>query len=626
MIVKMKKAQLYALKENREALLSALQRTGEFMIIDDGEGAGPGSEESGDVNLQQSEALLKFLSRYKEKQSILAPRPWVSYDAFLADNPDGEALKAQLADLSESLNRLQGEINALESQNEQLTPWLALDIPVEALKGTKDAAFHTGFLPAGLRDEAQAAVDEAGADLSILGSTSDGLSVLISVYRGDEDTLMDGLKAQGFTEAAPPGVTGTPQKVYEANDARKAKCLEEIAGVEKAVATLAPEQEKLQLLSEQYDARMERRQVHTRETISTIYLAGWVREDRMDRIIQAVESVTADYSLEFIDPAEDEVPPTVTKNNRFLSQFETITDMFSKPKQGSIDPAPIAGPWYWIIFGMMMGDVGYGICMLILFYAFIKIKKPRGDSARLIYVLFYSSIPTIIFGVLFGSYFGETWNPILFAPLDQPITMLIFTLVIGILHIFSGMGIKAAELIRDGHFWDAVFDEFSWMILLTGLGFLFLDPLKTAGMVMAIGGAAVVLLTAGRDKPTIIGKLTGGLLGLYGISGYFSDILSYSRILALSLATGVIGMVMNLLARMVGGSFIGFIFALLIYLAGHVFNLAMSLLSAFVHDSRLQYIEFFNKFYEGGGKPFKPLSVKSKHIDVIDEDDKATNF
>ncbi len=182
------------------------------------------------------------------------------------------------------------------------------------------------------------------------------------------------------------------------------------------------------------------------------------------------------------------------------------------------------------------------------------------------------------------------------------------------------MTIEIVEKVRSGHLLDAIFDQVSWMVLITGLGFLFLPALKTAGMVMAIGGAAVVLLTAGRDKPNIVGKITGGLLGLYDISSYMSDILSYSRILALSLATGVIGMVMNLLAGMVSGSIIGFVFAILIYLVGHSFNLAMSLLSAYVHDSRLQYIEFFNKFYEGGGYAFKPLSVQSKHIDVIDDE------
>lgn len=199
--------------------------------------------------------------------------------------------------------------------------------------------------------------------------------------------------------------------------------------------------------------------------------------------------------------------------------------------------------------------------------------------------------------------------------------MLAFCMIIGVLHIFSGMIMKMVEDAKSGHFWDGVFDQLSWMILITGLGLLFLEPARTVGMVLAIAGAAIILLTAGRAKKGIVGKVVGGFGGLYNITGYMSDILSYSRILALSLATGVVGMVMNLLAGMIQGSVIGFIFSLLIYAVGHVFNLAMGLLSAYVHDSRLQYIEFFNKFYEGGGYAFRPLKVDPRYVEVVDQND-----
>ena len=218
---------------------------------------------------------------------------------------------------------------------------------------------------------------------------------------------------------------------------------------------------------------------------------------------------------------------------------------------------------------------------------------------------------------IIASYFGATWHPLLFAPLDNPMGMLIFCMIIGVLHIFSGMAMKMAAQIKAGHFLDAVFDEVSWMMLIAGLGLLFLPQTRTVGAVLAILGAAIVLLTAGRAKKGVFGKIIGGFGGLYGITSYLSDILSYSRILALSLASGVVGMVMNLLAGMVQGSVIGFVLSLLIYAVGHVFNLAMGLLSAYVHDSRLQYIEFFNKFYEGGGYAFRPLQINPRFVDVV---------
>ena len=377
----------------------------------------------------------------------------------------------------------------------------------------------------------------------------------------------------------------------------------------------------LEILRDQQEAKEAREDAPFGETVETVFLEGWVRSDRTSRVEKAVARVTDCYELSFRDPEEGETPPTVTQNNRFISQFETITDMFSRPSNGEMDPNPVMGPWYWLIFGLMMGDAGYGLMMLVGIWGFKKLMKPRGDMAKLVNVLFYSSFTTIFWGIIFGSYFGETWHPILFAPLDNPMGMLVFCMIIGVLHIFTGMIMKMVEDAKAGHFWDGVFDQLSWMILITGLGLLFLEPTRTVGMVLAIAGAAIILLTAGRAKKGIVGKVVGGFGGLYNITGYMSDILSYSRILALSLATGVVGMVMNLLAGMIQGSVIGFIFSLLIYAVGHVFNLAMGLLSAYVHDSRLQYIEFFNKFYEGGGYAFRPLKVDPRYVEVVDQND-----
>ena len=210
----------------------------------------------------------------------------------------------------------------------------------------------------------------------------------------------------------------------------------------------------------------------------------------------------------------------------------------------------------------------------------------------------------------------------MFNPLDDPVKMLVLTLVVGGLHILTGMIVKAVLNVKAGHPWSALFDQFSWMLILIGAGLIFISRTRLVGIVLAAVGAGIVLLTAGRAKKGIFGKITGGLVGLYGVTNYMSDILSYSRILALSLATGVVGMVMNMLAGMVRGSVpvIGLLFALLIYAVGHVFNLALSLLSAYVHDCRLQYIEFYGKFFDGGGKMFKPFSIQTKYIQLKDHD------
>ena len=225
---------------------------------------------------------------------------------------------------------------------------------------------------------------------------------------------------------------------------------------------------------------------------------------------------------------------------------------------------------------------------------------------------------SVIAGVLFGSYFGETWNPILFSPMEEPMNMLIFTLGVGVAHIFTGLITAMYYNVKAGKWLDAVADQLSWILAISGIAMLLIPSLSKVGVILAIIGAAIILLTAGRAKPTLFGKISGGLVGPYGITGYMSDILSYSRILALSLSTGVVGMVMNLLAGMVANSIpvLGYVFAFLIYAVGHVFNLALGLLSAYVHDCRLQYIEFYSKFYEGNGTLFNAFKLEPKTIKI----------
>jgi len=252
-----------------------------------------------------------------------------------------------------------------------------------------------------------------------------------------------------------------------------------------------------------------------------------------------------------------------------------------------------------------------------MMFLLIKLTHPRGNGLKLMKVLFFCSITTIIWGVLFGSYFGATWHPILMEPMVDPLKMLIMSLIIGGIHIISGLLIKAYANIRQKKYVAALADQLSWIMIIAGAGMLFVPALATVGKIVALIGAALILLLAGRGAKSIFGKFGLGLYSLYGASNYMSDILSYSRILALSLSTAVIAMVMNTLAGMLQTSIIGIFFSLIVYIVGHSFNLIMGLLSAFVHASRLQYIEFFNKFYEGGGYEFKPLDLKLKYVNQV---------
>ena len=630
MIVPMKKVLLVALREDQEALAEALQRCGEVMPIppeDNPPDTGPE-----DTSALRAEQALKVIRKYQGKQSMFAPRPEVTEQRLLSPSEEGMALLGQVEDLQGRLDRVRADKDALQARMAELAPWLPMDIPVEALSGTRHAGIYSGYGERARAEEIKAAVEKAGAAVELLDTGPQGTAMLLYVYREEGQELFQALSALGFSQASPPQGKGLPKEMYreaeaqaKALDAQEEKLIKDLTG-------LAARKEELELLWDQAETAGEREKVPFSQTVQTVFLEGWVRSDRVEKVKKAVAKITDCYEIIVSDPEEGENPPTATKNSWFITQFETITDMFSRPHKGELDPNPVMGPWYWIIFGLMMADAGYGLLMLIGLGLFKKLKKPKGEFGKLVNVLFFSSFTTMAWGVVFGSYFGATWHPLIFRTTEtnpggilyNPMQMLIFCLGIGLLHMFSGMIMKWVADAKAGHFWDGVFDQLSWILLLSGLGLLavgFLgitvpEPVRKAAMVMAIVGAAIILFTAGRAKKGIFGKIIGGFGGLYGITSYMGDILSYARILALALAGGVVGMVMNLLAGLVQGSVLGFICSLLIYAVGHVFNLAMSLLSAYVHDSRLQYIEFFNKFYEGGGYAFRPLQMNPRFVDI----------
>ena len=337
---------------------------------------------------------------------------------------------------------------------------------------------------------------------------------------------------------------------------------------------------------------------------------------------KVLETSVSCYDLSLSDPKEGEDPPTCNKNNKFVEPFQSVTNMYEVPNYKEVDPNPMMSIWFWFIFGMMMGDVGYGVVMLIGGILFLKLKKPKGMLKQIGKIITYSSIPTILFGVLYGSYFGFGWfEPVFVNPVKEPLTVLIFSFGVGLLHIISGLVVKMYASFKAKDYWQAILDDFPWIVLLLGLGVfaigLKIEGLSKIGLIMIAASASVITIFGGRRKKGFIRKITGGVTSLYGLVNHMSDVLSYSRLLALGLSTAIIAEVMNRLAGMVQGSIIGIIMSVFIYIIGHIFNIGMGLLSAYVHDSRLQYIEFFGKFYEGGGYEFRPLSVQLKHVDAI---------
>ena len=617
MLVPMKKAYIACLREDREALINALFSVGEVMLIERGDKAL--SDASAAQKLKNAEALLADIRPYAPKKGMLTPRPEVDEERFA--RIDAEAVETQ-----ERLRVMIGERDALKEAAAtakktaaELELWRGLDADALDVCASEYTVRRVGTAPISKSGALAEALAEL-AQVETLGERAGKRALLVVYAAGDASDAEALLREYEFEESRLPFASGKAEEEYGRQLAAKEDAEAALEEKEKELAELSKKADEVTLLAEQYRAERDRDEAPLVLTDDAVYIEGWVRADRTEKVTAALKKAVGDnrFAVEYTDPAEDEKPPTAAENNKFIKPFESITNMFSAPDPYETDPNPVMAPWYWIIFGMMMADVGYGVLMMLGAWLFAKFMKPRGEMAKLVRVIGFSGLPTIVFGVVFGSYFGAEWFPPLigFSLLDGILPVLLIACGVGVLHIFTGMTVKAVAAFKAGDWQTAVFDNFAWMVMISGLIVMALNV--KLGAIIAGAAALVVLFTAGRKKPNVVGKLTGGLGSLYGITGYLSDILSYSRILALCISTAVIGYVMNILAGLVMGiPVVGYVFAGLVYIVGHLFNLAMGLLSAYVHDSRLQYIEFFTRFYEGGGTVFKPFRLETKNVDVV---------
>ena len=370
------------------------------------------------------------------------------------------------------------------------------------------------------------------------------------------------------------------------------------------------------------------------QTQSVFALTGWIAEEDADKVKKLLDRYSCYYTLE--QPAEGDDPPVKLKNNKFVQPYELITEMYSLPTPDGIDPTPMLTPFFILFFGMMLADAGYGLLIFLL--CFIGLKKFKPDEGFLKSAMQIGTscgLSTMFWGVMYGGYFGnlipqvaESWFgktitiPAVFDMLNDPMSIMILSFLLGAVHLFTGMGIKIYMLAKRGHLMDGLMDVGLWYLILVGLPMMVLPAVANVGKISAIVGAVGLILTQGRHEKNILMKPIKGVMSLYDITGYLSDVLSYSRVLALGLAGGIIANVFNLLGTMPGFNLIGVIAFLLIFVIGHVFNLAISGLGAYVHTSRLQYVEFFGKFYEAGGKPFRPFQANTKYTLISDKEDK----
>lgn len=634
----MKHLRLLGMEREREALLKAMQdmECVEISSIDGSEEAlKSGFAKPDDKALMSAQeasrayrTALASLDRFApEKKGMFRKRQGVSRAAFFSAESEENARTA-----AETINkdtRRLGEIESERTKNEALratlAPWLTVDAPL----GGADGALAVFFGTAGLNvtdDALKALADSLDGLLTWQQASSDrSLRYLLVMCHGSvKERALSALRDLGFSTVSFRGMTGTAKENDKALAENLAALEKERQEIEQRIAGLGGKREALLEASDRAAIALRREEAKSRlvGTDKVFLLEGWLPADRCAEIEKTLKPFTC--AIETREPTEDEYPqvPVQLKNNKLTRPLNMVTEMYSLPAYGTLDPNPLMAPFFILFYGIMMADMGYGLLMMIASVIISKKYRPKGTSGELFSLLGLCGISTFIMGALTGGFFGDFLTqlvaivspgtvfalPKLFDPLDDLTMILIGSMALGMVQIVTGMAISLIEKCKRKKFLDAFFEEITWWIVFIGIALLALGK----GAAVLYVGCALVLL-----GPIVQGKGWGKLTGVFGslynhVTGYFGDILSYTRLMALMLAGSVIAQVFNMLAAM-PGNVIAFI---IISMLGNAMNFGLNLLGCYVHDLRLQCLEFFNKFYVDGGKPFRPMTLDTEYVDL----------
>ncbi len=593
-------------------------------------------------------AAISGLGKFRTDRTGLFGSPSEITRGMLDTDSDGYMEAVRLADEYAAQKQRSAEITAertrLSQQKEALRPWLDCDIPLDT-PGTALTELMFGVLPPQTDiDEtaAQIRAEESEFELIRVSSDPSGEYVAVLTMKGSAGAAHDALTRRGFTRADFRSVCESGKGNLASDIMSRIGAADEALGAElesinERYAALASRCRELEIA---YDAAMTREAQCESEklvtkTASTCIVTAWVP-------YLAVPALKAELDrdpgiwYELTDPAEGDDVPVLLRNKPIFSPFESVIGLYSLPAYGSFDPTAVMSVFFFIIFGLMLGDFVYGAAMTALCAVALKKLNLSPGVKNLVKLFCICGVSSALWGIVFGSYFGDLPVQLMknffgadigktalwFDIVSEPLMFLGVSLGIGVLHLFTGMGIRIYIAAKEGRLLDGILDVVPWYVFFIGIALFAAGDMigipSGIGKWVFIAGIALLILTQGRAEKNPVMKLLKGVMSLYDTVSYVSDLLSYSRIMALGLASAVIAQVVNIFATMGGNTVLGWIMLLLIVPLGHLINLVINLLGTFVHDSRLQYIEFFGKFYQDGGKPFNPVSPSAKYT-VIKE-------
>ncbi len=673
-ILQMRQIDICALKKDRKAIMEKLQSMGVVEIA-------PMKNEEGlqrmdtqaprqqfDRNVQLFEQALGILDTYApQKQSLLASfsgkevieRQDLMVTIHKRDKTVDKA--GSIVKKAKSIAENKAQIQKLENQIEFLRPWKDLGIPLN-YKGTEKTAVFVGSMPPGTDMEAVYSLiatkceGDVPCDVSIITSDQDGTNLAVMCLKEDEKQVEEALRSGGF--ARPSQATHyVPAEKIQRLEKQIGELKEKNSKTEEQLKEMGEAREELKRASDYFRTRSEKYAAYseTAQSESVFFLHGYVPQEAAPAVEKVIgEEYGAVVEVSPLD--EDDPGPTLLRNNKFSESVEGVLESYGLPTKGHVDPSFIMSIFYVVFFGMMFSDAGYGIIMLaVCGIVLLKYGKTLAEGMhKMVKLFFWCGVSTAFWGFMYGSFFGDAIDvvaktffgytgegpilkPLWFEPMAEPMRLLVWCMFFGLIHLFFGLGIKGWEYLKEKDYVGFVSDILSWFLFIIGLILLLLPSdlfgsiageafdfsgiaaYGTLAKVLTLVGLALILVMQERDKKNWVLRILLGAYDVYGVSGWLSDVLSYSRLLALGLATGVIAQVINMMGSMGGKSVVGAIMFIIVFIVGHALNFAINVLGAYVHTNRLQFVEFFGKFYEGGGRPFKAFQTANKYTEIKEE-------
>ena len=645
-IVTMRHLRLIGLQAEREEMLRRLQHLGCLEITEPEPASDdplleklriPEAAELQRIREQYTaveQALQTLTDHTPKEKNALEPLPFIDEQALTDESQlaDGKSAAERLNRCREELASLQSRSEKLAAEEAQLLPWESLTMPLECAT-TEKVLIQMGTLPAVVPPEQIREALEAAGDLYEFREVSvdrERRYAVLTVHISQAEDHVAAVKALGWSRVAPGDRRSTAGENLAALRHEQAELAERKAALEQEIAKCADQKPELRQLSDASRIEMDRGEAkgRTRETAETFLLEGWFPAENTKELEMLLEGCTCAWQM--TDPVPEDYPrvPVKLKNNRFTGPLNMVTEMYSLPAYGSLDPNPYMAPFFILFYGIMMADMGYGLLMMAASLLVLKKKQPTGGNRNFFALLGLCGISTFILGAMTGGFFGDFipqlvklfnpestftwfWQP-LFSPINDIIIVMLGSLALGCVQILVGMVIGFIYKLRHGEIAEALCEEAAWWIIIgcgVALG-------VTGNKVFLWVLLAVLVISQSYGKKGIGGKIVGIGGSIYNhITGYFGDILSYVRLMALMLAGAVIAQVFNTLAAIPGNLIIFFVISIL----GNALNFALNLLGCYVHDMRLQCLEFFKYFYRDGGRAFRPVAAEPKYYRIAEQ-------